>query len=43
MLTKRNIKLYALKRMQTKNPNEKYEATIPPCLDKALLFKGKKT
>ena len=26
--------------MQTKNKNEKLEATLPPCLNKALLFKG---
>jgi len=27
--------------MQTKNKNEKHEVTFPPCLNKALLFKGK--
>ena len=25
---------------QTKNQNEKHEATLPTCLEKALLFKG---
>ena len=28
--------------MQTNNQNSKHEATLPPCLNKALLFKGKK-
>jgi len=28
--------------MQTNNRNKKYEATLPPCLDKTLLFKAKK-
>jgi len=28
--------------MQTKNKNEKHEATLPPCLNKALLCEGKK-
>ena len=28
--------------MQTNNQNEKHEATLLACLDKALLFKGKK-
>jgi len=40
--TKRNLKLYALLSMQTNNLNEKHETILPPCLDKALLFKGKK-
>ena len=49
MQTKRNLKLYALTSMQTNNQNEKYRTTLPlcldtlpPCLDKALLFKEKK-
>ena len=42
MQSKRNRKLYALTCMQTNNQNEKHEATLPPCLNKALLFKGKK-
>jgi len=28
--------------MQSNNQNRKHESTLPPCLDKALLFKGKK-
>jgi len=28
--------------MQTKNKNEKREATLPSCLNKVLLCKGKK-
>ena len=28
--------------MQTNNQNERHEATLPPCLNKALLCKGKK-
>jgi len=39
MQTKRNLKLYALACMQAKNKNKKHEAALPPCLDKALLFK----
>ena len=42
MQTKRHLKLYALACMQANNQNKKHEATLPPCLNKALLFKGKK-
>jgi len=42
MQTKRNLKLYALTCMQANDQNEKHEATLPPCLNKALLFEGKK-
>ena len=42
MQTKRNLKLYALTCMQTKNQNGKHETNLPPCLNKALLFKVKK-
>jgi len=42
MQIKGNQKLYALTCMQTNNQNEKHEATLPPCLDEALLFKGKR-
>ena len=39
---KRNLKLYSLTRMQTKTKIEYIKTTHSPCLDKALLFKGKK-
>jgi len=41
--TKRNLKLYAITCVQTNNQNENHEATLPPCLNKALLFKVKKS
>jgi len=42
MQTKRNLKLYDLTCMQINNQNRKYINYLPPCLDKALLFKVKK-
>jgi len=36
-----NLSLYALACMQTNNRNRKHYATLPPCLNKALLFKGR--
>ena len=42
MQMKRNPKLNALTSMQTKNQNKYIEPTLPPCLNKALLFKGTK-
>jgi len=43
MKTKRNRRLYALTCTQTNNKIENTEITLPPCFEKALLFKGKKT
>ena len=40
--TKRILNLYALPSTQIKNQNKKHETNLTPCLDKALLFKGKK-
>ena len=37
----RNLKLYTLTSVKTKNQNEKHGTTLPSCLDKAL-FKGNK-
>ena len=42
MRTKRNLKLFALTCVQANNQNEKRGTTLPPCLDKVLLFEGKK-
>jgi len=42
MQTKRNRKVFALISIQTENKNEKYEATLLPCLNKALLCKEEK-
>ena len=39
---KRNLKLYALTNMQTKNHNRKYELPPPPCLDQAYYSTKKK-
>ena len=42
MQTKRILKLYALKCIQGNNQNRKHKTTLPPCLDKELLFKVRK-
>jgi len=39
---KRNIELYVLTCMPTKNQNGKRETALPPCLDEALLFNSMK-
>jgi len=42
MQIRRKRKLYVLTYMQTNNQNETHEATLPSCLNKELLCKGKK-